>query len=213
VPFNDPAVVAAFKEVSDLWAKPNVVYAAGGSIAATPFGDNAQALVEGKCMMHRQANFFASFFPEGTTFGDAEGAIDTFYFPSDEGEPVLVAGTSAAAFRDAPEVWAVMNYYASSDYANNRQLAQLARKGQTKGQDISGFLSAAKNADPNNYSPLEQNFLKVLATGDPAGFDGSDQMPGEVGSGTFWREATALVNGETTPEAAADAIEQSWPAS
>lgn len=213
VPFNDPAVVAAFKEVSDLWAKPNAVYAAGGSIAATPFGDNAQALVDGKCMMHRQANFFASFFPEGTKFGDAEGAIDTFYFPSDEGAPVLVAGTSAAAFRDAPEVWAVMNYYASSDYANNRQAAQLKRKGQTAGQDISGFLSAAKNADVANYSPLEQNFLKVLATGDPAGFDGSDQMPGAVGSGTFWQQATALVNGQVTPQAAADAIQASWPAS
>ena len=213
VPFNDAPVVAAFKEVSDLWAKPKAVYAAGGSIAATPFGDNAQALVDGKCMMHRQANFFASFFPEGTKFGDAEGAIDTFYFPSDEGQPVLVAGTSAAAFRDAPEVWAVMNYYASSDYANNRQAAQLKRKGQTAGQDISGFLSAAKGADPNNYSPLEKNFLQVLATGDPAGFDGSDQMPGAVGSGTFWQQATALVNGQVTPQAAADTIEASWPAS
>ena len=213
VPFNDPAVVAAFKEVSDLWAKPKAVYAAGGSIAATPFGDNAQALVDGKCMMHRQANFFASFFPEGTKFGDAEGAIDTFYFPSDEGQPVLVAGTSAAAFRDAPEVWAVMNYYASSDYANNRQAAQLKRKGQTAGQDISGFLSAAKGADAANYSPLEKGFLDVLATGDPAGFDGSDQMPGAVGSGTFWQQATALVNGQVTPQAAADTIEASWPAS
>jgi alpha-glucoside transport system substrate-binding protein len=212
-PFNDQPVVDAMTYVNDLWSKDGAVYAAGGSIAATPFGDNAQALVDGKCMMHRQANFFASFFPEGTAFGDAEGAIDTFYFPSNEGAPVLVAGTSAAAFRDAPEVWAVMNYYASSDYANNRQTAQLARKGQTAGRDISGFLSAAKGADPANYSPLEKGFLEVLATGTPAGFDASDQMPAEVGSGTFWREATALVNGETTPQEAADAIEASWPSS
>jgi alpha-glucoside transport system substrate-binding protein len=210
-PFNDPPVVDAMAWVNDLWSTEGMVYAAGGSIAATPFGDNAQALVDGNCMMHRQANFFASFFPEGTEFGDGPGAIDTFYFPSDEGEPVLVAGTSAAAFRDAPEVWAVMNYYASSDYANNRQLAQLARKGQTPGEDISGFLSAATGADPANYSALEQGFLEVLATGTPAGFDASDQMPGEVGSGTFWREATALVNGDTDAQAAADAIESSWP--
>ena len=58
---------------------------------------------------------------------------------------------------------------------------------------------------------LEQGFLEVLATGEPAGFDGSDQMPGEVGSGTFWQEATALVNGEKDAQAAADAIESSWP--
>ncbi len=166
-PFNDPPVVDAMAWVNDLWSTEGMVYAAGGSIAATPFGDNAQALTEGNCMMHRQANFFASFFPEGTVFGDAEGAIDTFYFPSDEGEPVLVAGTSAAAFRDAPEVWAVMNYYASSDYANNRQVAQLARKGQEAGRDISGFLSAATGADPANYSRAGAGVPRGAGDGHP----------------------------------------------
>ena len=213
-PFNDAPVVDAMTQVSDLWATEGAVFAAGGSISATPFGDNAGALVDGECMMHRQANFFASFFPEGTAFGDGEGEIDTFYFPGSSAEesPVLVAGTSAASFRDAPEVWAVMEYYGSSEYADNRQVAQLARLGGEPGGDlISGYLSANLNANQDNYSPLEQGFLEVLATGDPAGFDGSDQMPGEVGSGTFWREATALVNGETDPQAAADAIEDSWP--
>ncbi|CAN5776246.1 ABC transporter substrate-binding protein [soil metagenome] len=212
VPFNDPPVVDAMKTISDLWAKPDTVYAAGGTIASTPMGENGQALVDGKCMMHRQANFFAAFFPEGTEFGDAEGAIDTFYFPSNEGAPVLVAGTAAAAFRDAPEVWAVMEYYGSVEYADVRQTAQLARKGGEPGSDIiSGFLSANESANPENYSALEQGFLEVLATGDPAGFDGSDQMPGEVGSGTFWSEATKLVSGGTDAQAAADAIEDSWP--
>jgi alpha-glucoside transport system substrate-binding protein len=211
-PFNDPPVVAAMAAVNDLWQTEGMVYAPGGSIAATPFGDNAQALVDGNCMMHRQGSFFAAFFPEGTQFGDAEGAIDTFYFPSDEGKPILISGASAAAFRDAPEVWAVMNYFASADYANNRQVAQLARKGAEPGGDeISGYLSASRGADPANFSPLEQGFLEILTTGSPAGFDASDQMPGEVGSGSFWREATALVNGDTDAQAAADAIEASWP--
>ena len=123
-----------------------------------------------------------------------------------------MAGTAAASFRDAPEVWAVIDYYGSPEYANNRQAAQLARLGAEPGGDIvSGFLSANENADPELYSPLEQGFLEVLETGDPAGFDASDQMPAEVGSGAFWREATALVNGETDPQAAADAIESEWP--
>jgi alpha-glucoside transport system substrate-binding protein len=211
VPFDDQPVVDAMQQVADLWATEGMVYAAGGSISATPFSDNAQALADDRCMMHRQANFFASFFPEGTVYGP-EG-IDTFYFPStSEESPILVAGTAAAAFRDAPEVWAVMDYYASSDYANNRQVAQLARLGaEPGGETISGFLSAATGAEQANYTPLEQGFLEVLATGDPAGFDGSDQMPGEVGSGTFWQQATALVNGETDAAAAAAAIEESWP--
>lgn len=212
VPFNDPPVVDAMTQVADLWATEGAVYAAGGSISATPFGDNGQALVDGQCMMHRQANFFAAFFPEGTEFGDAEGAIDTFYFPSTgEEKPVLVAGTAAAAFRDAPEVWAVMEYYGSAEYADNRQVAQLARLGAERGEIVSGYMSANLNANQDNYSELEQGFLEVLRTGDPAGFDASDQMPGEVGSGSFWEEATALVNGETDPQGAADAIEDSWP--
>jgi len=212
-PFDDAPVVEAMTTVNDLWQADGAVYAAGGSIAATPFGDNGQALVDGECFMHRQANFFAAFFPEGTEFGtDAEGAIDTFYFPSNEGSPVLVAGTSAAAFRDAPEVWAVMEYYGSAEYADNRQVAQLARKGAEPGGDvISGFLSANSNANADNYSELEKGFLEVLATAEPAGFDGSDDMPAEVGSGSFWREATSLVNGDTDPESAAQAIEESWP--
>ena len=54
-------------------------------------------------MMHRQANFFAAFFPEGTEFGDGAGQVSTFYFPANEGRPTLVGGIiAAAAFRDAP---------------------------------------------------------------------------------------------------------------
>jgi alpha-glucoside transport system substrate-binding protein len=207
VPFNDPPVVEAMTQVNDLWTTEGAVYAPGGSIAATPFGDNGQALVDGSCMMHRQANFFSSFMPEGTEFGDGPGQVSTFYFPSNEGKPILVGGINAAAFRDAPEVWAVVTYMGSAEFANARQAAQAARVGG----GISGFMSANSGADPSLYTPLEQGFLEILATGDPAAFDASDQMPSEVGSGSFWREATALVNGETDPQGAADAIEESWP--
>src|SRR5262245_53018250 len=63
VPFNDPKVVDTFNEVANpdgtgLWTKDGAVYASGGSIAATAFGDNGTPLVQGKCMMHRQASFY-----------------------------------------------------------------------------------------------------------------------------------------------------------
>ncbi len=212
VPFNDPPIVEAMQTVADLWAKPDAVYADGGTIAATPFQANAQPLLDGDCMMHRQASFFASFFPAGTAFGEGDGEVSTFYFPSADAEtkPVLVAGTNPAAFRDAPEVWAVMQYFGSPEYANARQSAQTALQG---GANASGFLSANLNADQSLYSPLEQQFLEVLNTGSPAGFDASDQMPNEVGSGTFWSEATSLVNGDEDAQTAADNIEASWPTS
>ena len=141
------------------------VYAAGGSIAATPFGDNAQPLVDGDCMMHRQANFFAAFFPEGTEFGDGPGHRHVLLPVRRGRRRCWSAGTSAAAFRDAPEVWAVMDYYGSPEYANNRQARPAARRAPSRRDVISGFLSAATDADPAYYSALEQGFLEVLATG------------------------------------------------
>jgi len=212
VPFDDPKVVAAFNEVAGpdgLWTKKGNVFASGGSIAATAFGDNGAPLVEGKCMMHRQASFYSAFFPDGTKFGEGDGEVSTFYFPSDKGHPVLVGGINAGAFRDAPEVWKVMEYLGSPEFANARQAAQSTRVGG----GLSGFLTGNTNADTTKWAPLEQGFIKELQTADPAAFDASDQMPAEVGSGTFWTDGTSFVNGDEDAKTAAANIEASWPAS
>jgi alpha-glucoside transport system substrate-binding protein len=50
-----------------------------------------------------------------------------------------------------------------------------------------------------------------LATASPAAFDGSDQMPADVGSGTFWTEGTSFVNGDEDAATATANIEASWP--
>ena len=209
LPFSSPEVSGVFEEVLALWNTPGMVYASGGSIAATPFGDNGQPLVDDDCMMHRQASFYAAFIPEGTAFADGSpDAIDTFYFPSIKGDyPVLGAGTLVGAFRDAPEVWEVMKYFGSAAYAETRQAAQTDRKGG----GLSGFLSGALNQDPSVYQPLEQSFLNILVSADVVRFDASDLMPAAVGAGTFWTDGTAVVNGDkTVAEATAD-IDASWP--
>jgi alpha-glucoside transport system substrate-binding protein len=210
IPFDDQKVVDTFNEVAGpdgYWTKDGAVFASGGSIAATAFGDNGTPLVEGKCMMHRQASFYSAFFPDGTEFGDGPNQVSTFYFPSDEGQPVLVGGISAGAFRDAPEVWKVMEYLGSAEFANARQAAQSKRVGG----GLSGFLTGAKSADVTKWATLEQTFIKMLQTANPAAFDASDQMPAEVGSGTFWTEGTSFVNGDEDAKTAAGNIEASWP--
>jgi len=208
IPFNDPQVVDAMQTVLDLWTEDNV-FASGGTIAATNFGDNAQALYDDQCYMHRQANFFGGLFPAGTAFADgSEDAIDVFYFPSDSDDrPVLTAGNFAAAFDDDPATMAVLAYMASAAYGEARQKAQTA---ELDG-GLSGYLSAAKGQDPSAYQPLEQGFLEILNTAELARFDGSDQMPAAVGSGTFWTEGTSAVNGDEDAQQAADNIEASWP--
>lgn len=208
--FSSDEVRSAWTEVLDIWNAPGAVFASGGTISATPFQDNTEPLVDGTCLMHRQASFFASFFPAGTAYADgSEGAVDVFYLPAAtvEDRPVLAAGTIASAFRDAPEVWAVMEYLASAEYAVERQKAQKARSGN----QLSGFLSAALNQDLTYYSPLEQSFLEILNTATVARFDASDLMPAAVGAGTFWTVGTDAVNGQKSIEEATAEIDDSWP--
>ncbi|MDJ0498546.1 MAG: ABC transporter substrate-binding protein [Acidimicrobiia bacterium] len=207
--FSDPRVVAVGQTILDIWNTPGNTYAAGGSISATAHSaDHGQPLVDGTCAMVRQASFFAAFLPEGTTVGP-EGQIDTFYFPAadDTSSPVLTAGNSAAAFRDAPEVWAVMEYLGSTQYAQERQKAQR----EIKGGDASGFLTANLNVDLSLWNDLEGAFIGILLEANPARFDGADLMPAAVGSGTFWTEGTSAVNGDKTVEEAFSAIDASWP--
>ncbi|WP_419842202.1 ABC transporter substrate-binding protein [Candidatus Poriferisodalis sp.] len=209
VDFADERIASIAQTVLDVWNTPGVVYAAGGSIAATPFGDNGDPLVAGDCAMHRQASFFAAFLPEGTGVGPGQ-EIDVFYFPADAekgNRPVLTAGTYVSAFRDAPEVWAVMEFLGSAEYAEVRQTAQAERQGG--GQ--SGFLSANTQQDLSVYNDLERSFVQILQTASPARFDGSDLMPAVVGAGTFWTEGTSAVNGDKTVAEAFAAIDASWP--
>jgi alpha-glucoside transport system substrate-binding protein len=209
IPFNDPQIVESMQAVLDVWSEDNV-FASGGNIAATNFGDNAQPLVDGDCFMHRQASFFSGFLGEaGAVFADgSEEAIDVFYFPDINGDkPVLTAGTFAAAFNNDPDTMKVLAYMATADYAEKRQAAQT----EFLGGALSGYLSAAQGQDPSVYQGLESGFLEILNESELSRFDASDLMPAAVGSGTFWSEGTSAVNGDKTAKEAADAIEASWP--
>lgn len=205
--FSDERIVSVFNEINDLWSTPGAVYAAGGTIATTLFGDNGPPLADGTCLMHRQANFFAAFFPEGTVYGP--DGVDVFYFPPVDPEirPVLGGGVYPVQFRDAPEVAAVMEYMASADFANARQrLQKLANGGGTA---LSGFLSPHSGADLSLWEPLEQSFMQILQGAEIFRFDGSDNMPTPVNA-EFWRAATAFVNGDIDAETATAAIDANW---
>jgi alpha-glucoside transport system substrate-binding protein len=214
LPFSSPEVKQVWDEILNLWNTPGAVFAQGGSIAATPFGENAAPLLAGDCLMHRQASFFSSFFTAEDLAASPGGPVDVFYFPAVSGDrPVLGAGTLVSAFRDAPEVWAIMEYMSTADYAEARQRKQAELNGGTAGETLSGFLSAANGQDTSVYNPLEQSFLEILSTAEVVRFDGSDLMPAAVGAGTFWSEATSVVNGDKSVDDALAAIDASWPAS
>lgn len=215
--FSSPEVTAAMEAVLEQWNKDGAVFAAGGSIATTAFQANGEPLVNGDCMMHRQASFFSSFFPEGTPAADgSEGAVDVFYFPSNTADkPVLGSGTLAGAFEDREEVWQVMEYFGSAEYANSRQANQQALKAgdaEDPSAILSGFNTANRNVDTSLWAPLEASFIGIMQNAEIFRFDGSDLMPADVGAGTFWSEGTAVVNGDKSVADATAAIDASWPA-
>jgi len=209
VKFSDPRIVGVAEEIIGVWNTPGMVFAAGGSIAETLFGDNADPLIAGDCAMHRQAQFFASFFINaGGTIGP-DGDVGVAYFPAagDGRTPVLTAGNSVAAFRDAPEVWALMSWLTDGEGQEARQRAQAARASAASGPGaVSGFMSSNVNIDPSVFNDVEQTWYSTLASASPARFDASDLMV-PARNRLFWDEGTAAVNGDKSIAAAFAAID------
>jgi alpha-glucoside transport system substrate-binding protein len=209
VTFSDPRIVGVAEEILSVWNTPGMVFAAGGTIASTPFGANAEPLVNGDCAMHRQAQFFASFFDQaGGTVGP-DGDVGVAYFPAagDGRTPVLTAGNALTAFRDAPEVWALMTWLADAEGQTVRQTSQAARAAASSGPGAnSGFLSSNLQADRSAFNALEQSFIEILAEASPARFDASDMMAPERNR-AFWDEGTAAVNGDKSVADAFAAID------
>jgi alpha-glucoside transport system substrate-binding protein len=76
----------------------------------------------------------------------------------------------------------------------------------------SWYLAPRKDVDLSSYpSKTSQNFAQIQNQATEWVFDGSDQMPGAVGSGSFWKEMTAWIAGQEDAKTALDKIEASWP--
>ncbi len=207
IPFNGPESTAALDKVGEYLK--NEAYVNGGlgevkSIATTTFQDGGLPITEGTCSLHRQASFYASNWPDGTTVAE-DGDVFAFYLPgtSTETKPVLGGGEFVAAFNDKPEVQAFQAFLASDTWANAK--ATNTPKG--------GWVTANKGLDVNLLvSPIDKLAASILL--DPKAifrFDGSDQMPAAIGSNAYWKQATNWITGADT-RTTVDAIENAWPA-
>jgi alpha-glucoside transport system substrate-binding protein len=200
IPFNDPDVVEVGEAVYDLWSKPNAVFGGIQNAPSTTFQDGGLPVLDGDCMMHRQGNFYSTLWPDGTELGP-EGDVNAFYLPANDefGKVTLSGGIYAAAFSDDEDTMKVMEFLASTDYADTRA-------------KVSGYLSPNKNVEAGNYpSDLEKSFGEILVEADPVRFDASDLMPGAVGSGSFWTAAVDITTGAKPVKDAFDDVEASWP--
>jgi len=201
LPFDSPEVKKAIETWSELWFNDAFVNGGRSSIVSTYFGDAPGPMFDDppKCWMHKQGNFITGFFPEGKVAGVDYGF---FYLPPVDpayGKPFLVAGDVMVMFNDRPEVRALMEYFTVPESA----------LGFLEG---GGALAAHQTATPDMYGvELERGIAELVLEATSFRFDGSDLMPGEVGSGSFWEHITSYVAGSEDLDTAMQAIDASWP--
>ena len=208
IKFNDQQVVDALGEVGKILKDPAMVNGGLGdvkTIATTEFQQAGLPIMDGMCYMHRQASFYAANWVEAGAEVGEDGDVWAFYLPAQEAEgdkPVLGGGEFVAAFDDRPEVQAFQTYLSSDVWANEKAKV-------TEG----GWVSANTGLDVENLkSPVDKLAAETLQDENAVfRFDGSDMMPGVVGTGSFWKEMTNWIATDKDDKAVLDAIEKSWP--
>ncbi len=205
IPFNDPKVVKAFDEFGKLIQGKGNAFGGVRSVISTGFGDAMSPAFRTppRCYFHRQGNFAASFYPKNIT-SDLDNKIGVMVFPPIDGgyggQPILGGADLAALFNgDDEDAISVMRFLTSDKFG-----AQWAAAG--------GWLSPHTTFDAANYpDETTRRIAAIASSGDVFRFDGSDVMPKEVGSGTFWTGMVQWLQGDKTSQQVTTDIENSWP--
>lgn len=202
VEFDSPEVREAIEGYFDpIWFGDDYVLGGTPNILQTSFGDAVLPIFDGQCGMHRQASFIEGFFPDGATVGED---IDFFYLPGIEesgvGDPVLIAGDLAVAYTDNPDIATFFEYFATPE------------SGEPWGEQ-GAWLSPFVDFDSSAYGdPSLEAQGEIVANADFARFDGSDDMPGAVGAGSFWTEMVNYIQrGGEDLDSTLSNIDASWP--
>jgi alpha-glucoside transport system substrate-binding protein len=202
IPFNDPAVQNAAKIMADIWLNPKYVLGGPQAIATTYFGDAIQPLYTDppQAWLHRQGNFITGFMQESVQ-ANMEEEVGVFALPQinpEWGTPVLGGGDQFVMFNDNPSVAKFLEYLTTWDACKSWAAA-------------GGALFPHQDQNFDDYgSAIEAELAKILVNAEVFRFDGSDQMPAEVGNGTFWSGMADLVTGVPI-NTVLDEIEASWP--
>ena len=201
LPFSSPEVKNAIESFAGIWNDDAMVQGGTAAIVTTFFGDSPAPMFEDppKCWMHKQGNFITSFFPPEAKYGEDYGV---FYLPGvDEqyGKPFLVAGDLMGAFEDRPEIRAVMQFFSTGEGVRGWLAA-------------GGALGMQKDVQLDWYgNPMERDLAGLVDGATSVRFDASDLMPGEVGSGSFWKGMTDYFSGAMDLDTVLTEIDASWP--
>jgi alpha-glucoside transport system substrate-binding protein len=192
--FASPEVQGALEQyMVPIWTNDDYVFGGRAQIAREAFGTSVSGILgdDPECGMHRQATFIEGFIAEVDP--DAEFGVDYdfFYLPAitPGDRPVLGGGDFAALYTDNPAAVTFMEFLATAESGEG-----WAARG--------GFLSPFAPVFDSSVYPTDSSVRasEILAEATAFRFDGSDLMPGDVGSsslsGSFWTEMTSWVLGE-----------------
>lgn len=204
IPFNDPVVKQAGEAFEKLALADGNVLGGRKQVVSTAFSTSANPMFNNpaKCFLHRQGNFItqSGFFPKNIV-ANIDSEVGVFQFPGEAADsaPVLGGGDLAAVFNGKDDdTKQVMAFLTGADY-----------KGWS---ESAGFLSPRKDFPLTNYkSELTRQIAGIGSKASVFRFDGSDQMPGAVGAGSFWKQMVAWVSGQKDLDTALKDIEDSWP--
>lgn len=205
IKFDSPEIREAFAIYQDLLMTDGNVYGGAKGAASNSF---AQALnpmfdAEPKCWMGKQGNFItqAGFFPD-EVHENLDTVVGMFMTPTVKGQhPVLGGGDLAAAFtpNDA-NVKKVMEFMLTNPEFGNAS----AKTG--------AWLSPLKSFDSAKYpNKVLADVVEAIQAAEVFRFDGSDQMPGAVGSGSFWKGMVSFTAGNSDLDKTLKDIDASWP--
>ena len=205
IKFDSPLVRQAAAEFQKIAFTNGNVLGGRKSIASNNFGTAGNPMFDAKpgCWMYNQGSFITGFFPEDV-LADLDANVGVFGFPPAEagGEnPVIGGGDLAMLLSENDNAKTVMKYLSETDIGNDAA-------------PNSSFISPHKDFDVSLYpNETTREIAQVAYDSTALLFDGSDQMPGEVGAGTFWQDMTAWISGQEDLDTALSNIDASWPAS
>jgi alpha-glucoside transport system substrate-binding protein len=204
LPFTDEAVVTAGERFGEVMFGDGYVLGGAEQTPNVAFGDAPTPMFEDEpgCWLHRQANFINAFFPE-----DAEANVDYdwFPFPEIDEQNTLFGGEFLVAYRNAPEVQDFMEQFTGPEV----QCAQGGIQGTSR---ISPHPDVETDCYANEILGEASEYLTEQLQAGTARFDASDQMPPEVGSGSFWTGMMDYVQGgPNSLNGVLEEIDSSWP--
>ena len=206
VPFNDETVLETLEQIDSLLLAEGRTNGGRQSIASNNFLTAGNPLFDEPpgCFLFRQGNFVAQAggFPE-EVLAELDETVGVFPMPglTPEDKPVLGGGDLVGIFAQENEAaQELVQFMASEEFGTNGW----AENGS--------WISPRTDFDVSLY-PTETlgEIAQIAYESTEFVFDGSDQMPGEVGTGSFWREMVSWISGGQDPQTTLDNIENSWP--